>query len=95
MGWADLVKIDIEGHERNVVLATKADDWQHLDAFIEISSADTASAIFDHLQAEGVNMFAQKLNWAPVARPTDVPTSYREGGLFVTMRGQMPWGSDN
>ena len=90
--WADLVKIDIEGHERQVLLATRRDDWLGTDAFVEVGTAETAALVFDHLRAEGVNMLSQKTNWGRVTRSEDVPTSYREGGIFLTVKEQMPWG---
>ena len=89
--WADLVKIDIEGHERQVILATQGEDWEGVDAFVEVGTAETASLLFDHLSSEGVNMFSQKLNWARVTQTEDLPTSYREGSLFLTKKNEMSW----
>jgi len=95
MEWADLIKMDIEGHEKQVLLATHAKDWHNLDAFVEIGSAITATLVFDHMKSEGVNMFAQKTNWGRVDQAADIPTSYREGSLFLTMNEKMSWGSSS
>jgi len=89
--WADFVKIDIEGHERQVLLATHGSDWDGVDALVEVGTTETASLIFEHLNAEGVNMFSQKLNWARATRSQDLPTSYREGSLFLTKDDEMLW----
>jgi FkbM family methyltransferase len=95
MAWADLIKMDIEGHEKQVLLATSSDDWQGTDAFVEIGTAETASLVFTHLSSLGVNMFAQKINWVKVEKSSDLPTSYREGSLFLTLNSDMPWHTAN
>ncbi len=35
--------------------------------------------------------FSQKTNWQPVRDVDDMPTSYREGTLFVTCKSEIPW----
>ena len=87
--------MDIEGHEKQVLLATSSDDWQGTDAFVEIGTAETASLVFTHLSSLGVNMFAQKINWVKVEKSSDLPTSYREGSLFLTLNSDMPWHTAN
>ena len=90
--WADLVKIDVEGHEATLIAATNAQTWQDTDAIMEIGSATNAQTVFDHLNDLNVTMFAQKTGWRRVLNLDDMPTSYREGGLFVSGTGSMPWG---
>jgi FkbM family methyltransferase len=89
--WADLMKIDVEGHEAALILATDADTWQATDAMMEIGTPENATAVFDHLRAMGVNMFAQKTGWSAVTERADMPESYRDGSLFVTVKPTMPW----
>jgi hypothetical protein len=91
MAWADLIKIDIEGHERQVLLATKHSDWQGTDAFVEVGGVETAFALFEHFQSEGVNVFSQKLNWGKITQAEDIPTSYREGSIFISLKETMSW----
>ncbi|MGH7192029.1 MAG: FkbM family methyltransferase, partial [Candidatus Saccharimonadales bacterium] len=91
LAWADLVKLDVEGHEAEILLATEADDWLEADGVVEIGSPANARAVFDHFRVRGVRMFAQKLGWASVERLSDMPTSYRDGSLFITCRNEMPW----
>lgn len=92
LAWADLVKMDVEGHEAEILLATEPDDWLEVDGVVEIGSPANARAVFDHFRACGVRMFAQKQGWALVEHLSDMPTSYRDGSLFVTCRHEMPWG---
>lgn len=91
MTWADLVKIDAEGHERQILLSTRSEQWRATDAIIEVGGADTAEALYDHFGKLGLNMYAQRLGWAKVQSPRDLPTSYREGSLFISAKSAMPW----
>lgn len=91
LAWADLAKIDVEGHENTLILSTSADDWKKCDAVMEIGNAQNADVVFNHLHKNGVGMFAQKLNWQRVEKLEHMPTSYKEGSLFVTMKSAMPW----
>lgn len=89
--WADLVKLDVEGHEAEILLATNESHWRKTDAVVEIGSATNARAVFDHFRATGVLLFAQKQNWRQVDDPAMMPTSYRDGSLFITCKTEMPW----
>lgn len=88
---ADFVKLDIEGHEKVVLTATTADQWQKLDMMAEIGSPENAEAIFTHFKKIGVSMFAQKKSWRAVETLEDMPTSYKHGSLFITTKPGMPW----
>jgi FkbM family methyltransferase len=89
--WADFAKIDAEGHERDLLLSTSAEVFAHLDVMVEIGNDANAEAIFTHFQALDVRMFAQKIGWQPARRLADVPTSHREGSLFLSTKPEMPW----
>ncbi len=89
--WADLIKLDVEGHEKQVLFATTKDNWRQTDAMIEVGTGENAAAIFEFLSAQGINMFAQKINWQKVTRLTEMPTSYRDGSLFLSAKAQVPW----
>ncbi|MHB9023837.1 MAG: FkbM family methyltransferase [Armatimonadota bacterium] len=91
LAWADLVKMDIEGHEREVLLATGRDDWESTDALVEVENADNAAALYEHFTALSVNCFSQKNNWLRVHDVEQMPTSYREGSLFISTKEAMPW----
>ncbi len=89
--WADLAKIDAEGHEKELLLSATNEIMQKLDIMVEIGSPGNAKAAFGHFQSIGIGMFAQKLGWRRVQQPSDVPTSHREGSLFISAKAQMPW----
>lgn len=91
MQWADLIKCDIEGHEKEVFVTTRKNDWLTTDALVEIESRESAQIIFDHFNKIGVNLFAQKNNWSKVEHIEDMPCSYREGTLFISAKDSMLW----
>jgi FkbM family methyltransferase len=89
--WADFIKMDAEGHEKEIVRGTTYDMWVTTDAIVEVESPENASALFDHFQGINVPMYSQKMNWQRVYSVQEMPTSYREGSLFISCRESMPW----
>jgi len=83
MRWADLVKIDAEGHEREILLATQRSDWAGTDAMVEVQNRDNARAIFKHFKKMRVNLFSQKTNWQRVVSPDAMPHGCKDGSLFI------------
>ena len=91
MPTVDFVKMDAEGQEKIIILGTTAAHWDQTDMMVELGTAENARAIFDHLQKLGVRAFAQKLGWSEVKSLADMPTSYKDGSLFITRLAAMPW----
>jgi hypothetical protein len=85
------MKIDAEGHEKEILLAVPRDAWAHVDALVEVESRSNAAAIYEHFTGLGIRLFSQKINWRPVGRMEDMPFNYREGTLFLTSHDEMPW----
>ena len=89
--WADLAKIDIEGHESALIPGLDPVVWQRLDAFIEIGTPENAAVVFEFLHRADVGMFAQKIGWQKVVKLADMPTSHRDGSLFISNKPKMTW----
>ena len=89
--WADFAKIDAEGHEKELLLTTTRETMQELDIMVEIGNAANARAVFEHFQSIGIGMFPQKIGWNRAASVSGLPTSHREGSLFITAKLAMPW----
>lgn len=87
----DFLKIDIEGHEAEVLLSTSLDDWTNTDAMIEVGSLKNAEKIFNYFNKIGVKLYSQKQGWDRVENLGDMPTSYKEGSLFITIKENVPW----
>lgn len=88
---ADLIKMDVEGHEAEILLATTKNYWANTDCFVEVGSPDKADLIFHHFNRLGIYMFAQKTGWKQVKESTDIPVTYKEGALFITSKPFMNW----
>jgi FkbM family methyltransferase len=91
LGDADLVKIDAEGHEVIILKSLPIARWNALDAVVEIGTPENAAAVFEHFRGTPVKLFSQKLGWQPAARVEDIPTSHREGSLFISVKSEMHW----
>lgn len=91
MGWADLIKLDAEGHEKEILLATNRNDWLNTDALVEIENKSNASLIYKHFKKQGIKLFSQKNSWQRVISADDMPNGYKEGALFITSKEEMPW----
>lgn len=91
MKSADFIKMDVEGVEKDIILATDSNDWSGTDMMLEIGMESNAVAIFEHLKTIGINSFSQKTGWSLVSSLQDVPTSYKEGSIFISPNEQMNW----
>ncbi|MCH9614509.1 MAG: hypothetical protein SP1CHLAM54_15300 [Chlamydiia bacterium] len=87
----DLIKMDAEGHEKEILLAMNKQAFNTCDVMVEIGSPENAEAVFEHLKREGITAFAQKISWEKVERYDDMPESHRHGSLFITNKDRMPW----
>ncbi len=87
----DLIKMDVEGHEKELLLFLDNKDFSHCDVIVEIGAAETAQIVFKHLQKNKINAFSQKNSWEKVEKIEDIPTRHIEGSLFITMKEKMPW----
>lgn len=87
----DLVKMDVEGHEATLISHLSPECYQKTDFLLEVGSKENASKIYQRINNLGLNMFAQKMNWQKVENESDVPTSYKEGSLFITRSAEMQW----
>ncbi len=88
---ADFAKIDAEGHEVVILKSVPAESWAHLDVMVEVGTPENAQELFDHFQRLKVGLFAQKTGWGEATRAEHLPTSHREGSLFITKRPGLPW----
>jgi len=86
-----LLKVDVEGHEKDILLATSKKDWLTTDAIVETGNERNAESIFSYFNKIEVNLFVQKINWQLVEKLEQMPTSYRDGSLFITCKDEMPW----
>jgi len=91
MKSVDLLKIDVEGHEAEILCKTSRINWSEVDAIVEIGTDENAKRVYSHMSDIGVIMFSQKNSWKRVESIDAVPTSYKEGSLFITAKNKMFW----
>jgi FkbM family methyltransferase len=87
----DLFKIDAEGHEAVILKGLPIEVWQRVDAFVEIGTAENARLVYDYFAGTAINIFSQKLGWARAESVEGLPSSYKEGGVFISAKQVMPW----
>lgn len=87
----DLLKIDVEGHEATIICSTSPCDWVNSDAILEVGSLSNAEMIYNHFKESNINLFAQSSSWLKVETLADMPSSYKDGSLFISSKKQMPW----
>jgi len=91
MNKYDFIKMDIEGAEARAICATSANDWSSTDVMLEVGTPENAKKIFNHINALGLFSFSQKRGWHRVENLDDMPTSYKEGSLFITSQSFDLW----
>jgi len=91
MDCPDLVKINVEGHEKIIVKSLPDLFWQHADAFIEIHDPINAAEIYNFFKDKDHYIFAQKLGWQCVHDISDMPISNKEGYVFISLKDHMNW----
>lgn len=87
----DLFKIDAEGHEAVILRGISIDEWKRVDAFVEIGTPENARLVYDYFDGTEINIFSQKCGWSRADSIDDMPSSYKEGGVFISAKQVMPW----
>lgn len=87
----DFLKIDVEGHEADILLSTTQENWHNTDAIVEIGSPNNARKVFEYFNCIGINLFSQKTCWKQVSSLEDMPFNYKDGSLFISVKDAMPW----
>lgn len=87
----DFIKMDVEGFEAKLITALSATNFNQLEIMMEIGTSENAKIIFNQLSRLKVNAFSQKNNWGKVTLLDDLPTSHREGSVFISRSDLMNW----
>lgn len=86
--WADLAKIDVEGHESVLLLTLTKDQLSHLDLICELRGQKEAAKVLQHVHNIGGEIYTQKNDWKPAQCMSDMPVRHTEGSIFISSR----WG---
>jgi FkbM family methyltransferase len=77
--WADLAKLDVEGHEGVLLRCVTSAHLEHLDLICELRGAREAEQVLEHFNALECPIYTQKNDWKPAIRFADMPTKHQEG----------------
>jgi len=87
----DFIKMDIEGQEKDVLLATDINILENIDMMIEISNENNAQEVYNYFKNSNINLFSQKTSWKKVTSKDEMPFSYKDGSLFLSSKDKMAW----
>jgi FkbM family methyltransferase len=87
----DFAKMDVEGHEINVINGIQQETWDRLDILMECGSFDNACSLFDLSRSLNIKLYSQKIGWDCVNAVSDLPTSHHEGSVILTRKERLNW----
>jgi len=77
-------KMDIEGHELVAINNIPKPNWENLDLFVEIGSAEIALGVFEYCKENGLLIFTEKNCWNEAIQLESIPINWREGTALIT-----------
>ncbi len=83
-GNFDLFKIDVEGSEVDILSRFNREDFKKADFIAEISTPKTREYLWDIFSSIDVPIYSQKNSWNKVEHIESLPTSHREGIIFIS-----------
>ena len=87
----DLMKINVEGHEKIIVPTIPVNVWETSDTFIEVHDEENAEILWNYFYKLKLNIFSQKKSWRLAKSLKDMPFTNKEGYIFVTKKNKMSW----
>jgi FkbM family methyltransferase len=87
----DLMKINVEGHEKIIVPTIPVHVWEKADTFIEVHDKENAEVLWNFFNKININVFSQKKRWGIAKNLYDIPFTNKEGYIFVTKKNKMNW----
>ena len=78
--------MDIEGSEADVLSALEVSTFDKTDIIAEVSTSETRVILWDLFNRLQLPVYAQKIGWRRISGLDDLPTSHREGSIFISKR---------
>ena len=85
----DLIKIDAEGSEFDILSQFTSKDFKKTDFIIEISTIFSRKNLWNMIKQKKLKVYAQKISWNKAKRIEELPSSHREGSVFISSSGMM------
>lgn len=80
-----IVKIDAEGSELNILNAIELKKIKNAKFFVEISNDESREGIWTIFKKNKLNLVSQKVGWKTPLSIDELPKSWREGSIEVTI----------
>jgi len=90
--WAELAKLDVEGHEKTLLKCVTSEHLEDLDFICELRGKETAIQVRNHFIALDAEIYSQKHDWKPARHVEHLPVTHQEGSIFIS-RYHTPWPS--
>lgn len=87
----DLIKMDVEGYEAKLLESLLPGQLGETEIMLEVGSAENAIKIWNDIERLGLKTYSQKENWKNVTDISGIPSSYKEGSLFISSQEGMSW----
>ena len=84
----DLFKIDAEGSEVDILSSLKPESFDKSDFILELSTESSRREFWELLSALSLNAYSQINSWRPVTQIDQLPTSHRQGSVFLSKHGR-------
>ena len=88
--FPDLIKMNIEAHEKTVISSIPMQQWKATDCFVAIHDEENRNDIFEHFVGSDINLFSQKTGWEKASHAEDLSLE-KEGNVFISTKNVMPW----
>jgi FkbM family methyltransferase len=80
-----IIKIDAEGSELNILNAIDLRKIRNAKFFIEISNEESREGLWTFFSKNKLNLISQKVGWKEPLSIDELPKSWREGSIGVTI----------
>ena len=85
----DLIKIDAEGSEFDILSQFTNKDFKKTDFIIEISTASSRNNLWKMIKEKKLKVYSQKISWNKAKKIEELPSSHREGSVFISSTGKI------
>lgn len=82
----DLLKIDAEGSEIDILSVLEKGDFEKMDVVMEISTLANRRKLWALKNKLKFNIYSQKKSWQKANNINSLPTSHREGSVFLSCK---------
>ena len=86
-----LIKIDAEGCEVEILESFLNCKIDTCDYYIEITIPENREKILNLANQSNANIFSEKIGWRKASSIDDLPSTWRDGSIFISVKNKMIW----